>query len=165
MTTDGDLLRMVISHEREFGGIVARQNATEQNVSRIAERVEVGFAETKQMVSDAMKAASEAHAREGAHIRGEIQRLDEAYKQQRKSDEEDHKKRAEEERARTEELIASLRETAERSEAAAAKVKQINRRIIFAVVCIGALASAFIENAPALFNLIGHLFDASSFAG
>jgi hypothetical protein len=161
MTSEGDLWRMVVGHEREFGGVVARQNATDANVERVAERVEAGFAENKQMIADAMRAMTESVMREGAHMRGEISRLDEAYRQQRKVDEDERKHHEEDERRRTADLIASLRETAERSEAAASKVKQLNRRIIFAVVVIGALASAFIENAPALFNLIGHTFDAN----
>lgn len=165
MTTEGDLWRMVVGHEREFGSVLARQSATDANVQRIAERVEAGFAENKQMIADAMRTFEQSSVREGAHIRGEISRLDALYREQRKIDEDQSARMREQDDRRAAELIRNLRETAERSEAAAANVKQLNRRIIFAVVFIGACASAFIENAPALFQLLGNVFDASNIAG
>lgn len=157
MTSEADLWRMAVGHERELGGIVARQNATDANLTRIADAVTAGFAEHKQMIADAMRSTHDSVAREMAHVRGEISRLDDLYRQQREADAEDAKKRREEEEKRTRDLIMSLRDTAERSEAAADKVKQLNRRIIYVVVLIGALASAFIENAPDLLNVLMRL--------
>lgn len=152
MTSEGDLWRMVVSHEREFGGLVARQNATDANVARIGEAVAAGFAEHKQAWTDAMRASSEGMAREMAHVRGEIGRIDDAYRQQREFDEREAKRRREEEEQRTQQLITELKESAARSDEAASRFKRDNRRILYLVVLIGALASAFIENAPNLLS-------------
>ena len=159
MTEEGWVRDKLFSHAAELGAQRARQDATISEVARIASAMERGFSDQRKMIAESMRSVQEGFAREGAHVRGEIARLDELFRQQRQVDEEDRHRRAIEERRRTDELIASLRETAERAEAAASKVKQLNRRIIFVVVLIGALASTFIENAPNLFSFAVRFFD------
>lgn len=165
MTTETDFLRMVISHEREFGALTARANAQDQNIARIAERVEAGFAEHKQMLADGIKEMEHTTARESAHIRGEIDRLDKLYREQRKEDdarreaqrqrddEQDEKRRAEE-RKRNEDLIAELKGEAASEAQASKDAQRINRRIMLALVVAAVCAQTLLENMPAVLRFV-----------
>lgn len=159
MTDEGWVRDKLFAHAAELGAQSARQTATDASVTRIGEEMKAGFAAQRQMMADAIRSMEAVSSRESAHVREEISRLDQLYREQRKADEEDHERRQQEERRRADELIASLKETAERSELASDRLRVANRRIIFVVVFIGACASAFVENAPALFNFVGNVLN------
>lgn len=160
MSDDSGWVRdKLFQHAADLGAQRARQDATDQNVARIADAVEHLAQDTKSMISDGMRTIADNFSRETSHVRGEIARIDALYREQRAQDEADRVKREAEEKKRTTEVIESLRETAERSEAAADRVKQVNRNIIFVVVLAATAMTALMENAAPLMRFLIGLLD------
>lgn len=157
MTDEGWVRDKLFHHAAELGAQAARQTATDASVSRIADEMKAGFADQKNMIGEAIREMQTGVARESAHVRGEIDRLDQVYQEQRRLDGEERARRQTEEMQRSAELIASLKESAERSEGVIERMRSQNRRIILVVAFVGACASAFMGSAPALLRFVGNI--------
>lgn len=143
--------------ERELGSVQERLRATENADVALRAEMRDGFDKSGRALTDGLRTVGESVAREGAHMRGEINRLDALLTENRRADEAAAKKREQAEQKAKEDLIRQLKEQVAEGQAKSQAAIKSGRPFVALAAFIVIVAQLIFENLPSIVHVMENM--------